>query len=259
MSLCEVAGLTKSFGGVAAVADVDLTIETGSIVAVIGPNGAGKTTLINLITGVQTPDTGTVTFDRADVTRLSLDRLAHSGMTRTFQHPRVFRNMTVLDNVMVAARGRPGMLSAGLRWPTAQRGERRARAVAADALRQVGLSCDHAMPAGLLTTGQDKLLELARVLATGPKLVFLDEPAAGLDDHETAELAGRIREINRNGITVVLIEHNMQVVMSLANRVAVMDSGSVIAEGTPDEVRANDAVIEAYLGRSEEFAEIRHD
>ena len=259
MSLCEVAGLTKSFGGVAAVADVDLTIDTGSIVAVIGPNGAGKTTLINLITGVQMPDTGTVTFDGADVTRLSLDRLAHRGMTRTFQHPRVFRNMTVLDNVMVAARSGPGMLSAGLRWPTAQRGERRVRAVAADALRQAGLDCDHTMPAGLLTTGQDKLLELARVLATGPKLVFLDEPAAGLDDHETAELAGRIREVNGNGITVVLIEHNMQVVMSLANTVAVMDSGSMIAQGTPDEVRANDAVIEAYLGRSEDFAEIRND
>jgi ABC-type branched-subunit amino acid transport system ATPase component len=261
VSICEIDGITRHFGGVAAVSDVGFSVEEGAIVAVIGPNGAGKTTLINLVTGVLQPQAGRVSFQGRDITGVPLHRLARTGLTRTYQHPRVFRNMTVLDNVIVGAQHRHsgGFLASGLKLPVAGRAERAAAAAAREALERVNLDCDPLMPSDLLTPGQDKLLELARVVAGGPELVFLDEPAAGLDDHETADLGARIAELNRNGLTVVLVEHNMQMVMSLSHHVVVMDSGVKIAEGTPGEIRSDPRVIEAYLGKGADLTGVLHD
>ena len=251
MNFFEIDGMSKSFGGIYAVENVGFSVDENEIVAVIGPNGAGKTTLINLVTGVFTPDTGSVHLRGHDITNVPLHKLARMGVTRTFQHPRIFRNMTVLDNVAVAAQQKfpVGLFAAGLTLPRARNRERLAIEAAERALTAVNLDCDPLLPATLLTTGQDKLLELARVLATDPALIFLDEPAAGLDDHETNDLVERIKAINQLGITIVLVEHNMQLVMSLANTIVVLESGQRIAAGEPAAVRANPLVIEAYLGK----------
>ncbi|MFI6350229.1 ABC transporter ATP-binding protein [Streptomyces sp. NPDC050560] len=255
MTLFEAAGLCKHFSGVYAVNDVGFTVEKGSTVAVIGPNGAGKTTLINLVTGVTRPDAGSIQFNGHDITGAPLHRLAAKGLSRSFQHPRIFRNMTVLDNVMVAAQQHHpvGMLSAGLKLRRARAREAAAAEAGRRALRQVNLECDPDLPANLLTTGQDKLLELARLLVAEPVMLFLDEPAAGLDDHETADLTRRIRAINESGITIALVEHNMQLVMDLADSITVIDSGRIIAQGPPADVRADPAVIAAYLGSGTEL------
>ena len=251
MSFFEVDSMSKSFGGIYAVEDVGLSVDEKQIVAVIGPNGAGKTTLINLVTGVFTPDTGSAHFQGRDITNVPLHKLARMGLTRTFQHPRIFRNMTVLENVAVAAQQKlpVGLFAAGLTLPRARKREQSVLETARRTLTAVNLDCDPDLPATLLTTGQDKLLELARVVATDPSLIFLDEPAAGLDDHETNDLVERIKAINALGITIVLVEHNMQLVMSLADKIVVLDSGRKIAAGEPAAVRANPLVIEAYLGK----------
>lgn len=250
MTFFAASGLAKHFGGVYAVDDVDLAVTEGDVVAVIGPNGAGKTTLVNLVTGVIEPDAGAVRFADRDITGVPLHRLAAMGLSRSFQHPRIFRNLTVLDNIMVAAQRRSsvGMLAAGLTLPKARRREVAMAGAAREALARVNLDCDPHLPADRLTTGQDKLLELARLLMLRPRLLFLDEPAAGLDDHETADLTSRIRSINHDGVTVVLVEHNMQMVMSLADSIVVLDSGRTIAEGGPAAIRSDPAVIAAYLG-----------
>jgi ABC-type branched-subunit amino acid transport system ATPase component len=256
MTVFEATGLAKHFGGVYAVDGVDVRVAEGDILAVIGPNGAGKSTLINLVTGVIEPDAGNVRFEARDITGVPLHRLAAAGIGRSFQHPRIFRNMTVLDNVMVAAHQRypVGMIAAGLKLPRARRRETAAAEAAARALAEVNLDCDPHQPAGQLTTGQDKLLELARLLVVQPRLVFLDEPAAGLDDHETADLTSRIRSINNNGVTIVLVEHNMQMVMSLADSIVVVDSGRKIAHGDPATIRSDPAVIAAYLGEGADLS-----
>ncbi|MFM7344364.1 MAG: ABC transporter ATP-binding protein [Tagaea sp.] len=250
MSLLKVENLTKEFGGVRAVAEVSFAVEAGTIHSVIGPNGAGKTTLFNLVTGVYTPTAGRVTLDGKDLTALSTSARAGLGMQRTFQNLQIFFNMSAIENVMVGRHLHlgTGLVASLLGLPRIRRETRAAREEAAELMRQVGLekwldADSDAMPYGAL-----KRLEIARALAAEPKLLLLDEPAAGLNPKETAEIDELIRDIARSGVTVVLVEHDMKLVMNVSDRILVLDYGRKLAEGTADEVRRNPDVIKAYLG-----------
>ncbi|MCA3247912.1 MAG: ABC transporter ATP-binding protein [Azospirillum sp.] len=250
MSLLKVEGLTKEFGGVRAVADVSFAVEPGTIHSVIGPNGAGKTTLFNLVTGVYTPTAGTVTLDGRDLTALSTAARAKLGMQRTFQNLQIFFNMTAIENVMV---GRylhlgTGLVASLLGLPKIRRETRLAREKAAELMHRVGLEKWLDADADAMPYGALKRLEIARALAAEPKLLLLDEPAAGLNPKETVEIDELIREIARGGVTVVLVEHDMKLVMNVSDRILVLDYGRKLAEGTAEEVRRNPDVIKAYLG-----------
>ena len=251
--ILEAAAVTKQFGGLTAVNSVDFTIQRGSICSVIGPNGAGKTTFFNMITGVYTPTSGTLLFDGRSIAGLKPDQVTERGIGRTFQNIRLFNNMTALENVMVGMHAR---LQAGLggiliqsRRVKAEEAEARLRGL--DLLKYVGLGSMRANEISKnLPYGDQRRLEVARALATDPKLLLLDEPTAGMNPQETAELTRLIRRIrDERGITVLLIEHDMKVVMDISERITVLDRGIKIAEGTPEEVRTNEQVIEAYLGR----------
>jgi len=247
MSLLEVRGLTRRFGGIVALEAVDFAVEQGSISAVIGPNGAGKTTLFNVASGFMAPSSGEVVFEERSIAGLKPHRVAASGLVRTFQLVRPFPAMTVAENVRVGAhlRTRGGALAAlfGQR-----RQEREVRAGALALLDRVGLAEAAERPPASLGYGQLRLLEIARALAAGPRLLLLDEPAAGLNHLETDRLAALIRSLQAEGITVLLIEHDMRLVMNLAQHVIVLDFGRKIAEGPPDVVSRDPAVLDAYLG-----------
>jgi branched-chain amino acid transport system ATP-binding protein len=249
--LLETRQLRKEFGGLVAVDDVDFVIERGAIQSLIGPNGAGKTTFFNMLTGVYKPTTGLVIFDGQDVTGKPPHAVTERGVGRTFQNIRLFQNMTALENVLVGmhVRLRGNILEAILRTPRVKREERAARQRARELLEFSGLRRKDNEYGKNLSYGDQRRLEVARALATEPKLLLLDEPTAGMNPQETADFTSFVALLReQHNLAVLLIEHDMRVVMGVSDRVTVLDYGEKIAEGTPQEIQKNERVIEAYLG-----------
>ncbi|MDD2880733.1 MAG: ABC transporter ATP-binding protein [Rhodoferax sp.] len=250
MALLEVKDLSIHFGGVKAVQNVTFSIDAGIVYAVIGPNGAGKTTLFNLITGIYTPTTGTITLDGESIGGKSPDELARRGVARTFQNLQICMNMSAIENVMVGAHLRldRNLFKAMLRWPSIKKRDRELHTEAAELMKFVGLESYINARADSMPYGALKRLEIARALAMKPRLIFLDEPAAGLNPKETIEVDQLVRKVADSGVTVVLVEHDMKMVMNLSDRILVLDYGKKLTEGTGAEVRRNPDVIAAYLG-----------
>lgn len=254
--LLEVSGITKSFGGVIAVKEVSFHVYPRQITSVIGPNGAGKTTLFNIITSILAPTSGKVIFQGTDITGKKPSDIARMGVTRTFQNLQIFKNMTVVENVMVGAHTRlkAGLLRSALRFPSVIREEKEALRLSLDFLEQVGLLEQAYEPAGNLPYGNQRLLEIARAASSSAKLILLDEPMAGLNPQESRKLVSVIQTMREKGITFLFVEHDMETVMSIADHIVVLDFGEKIAEGTPQEVSNNPVVIAAYLGDEEGLA-----
>ena len=251
MALLEVKQLTKHFGGLTAVGDVTLELNEGELVGLIGPNGAGKTTLFNLLTGVYEPSEGTITLDGHLLNGKQPYKIASLGLGRTFQNIRLFKDLTVLDNVLIAFSNhhKKHVFASFLRLPAFYKNEEALKAKAIDLLKIFDLDRDADTLAKNLAYGQQRRLEIVRALATEPKILFLDEPAAGMNPQETAELTDLIRRIKEEfKITIMLIEHDMNLVMDVTERIYVLEYGRLIAHGTPSEIKTNKRVIEAYLG-----------
>jgi branched-chain amino acid transport system ATP-binding protein len=250
--MLSIQNLSKSFGGVHAVQNVSFDVRAGAIHSVIGPNGAGKTTLFNLITGVYTPSQGQIRLRGEDVAGMAPDALARRGMSRTFQNLQVCMNMSALENVMVGAHLglEQGLLASLLHLPALRRADAACRETAAELMEFVGVGRHVDDQASQMSYGALKRLEIARALAARPALLLLDEPAAGLNHTETGEIEALIRKVAQSGVTVVLVEHDMKLVMNLSDHILVLDYGKKLAEGSAAEVRANPDVIAAYLGAS---------
>ena len=248
--LLDIQGVSKAFGGVQALADITFALSPGSVTGLIGPNGAGKTTLFNLISGIFAPDNGRIRFDGTSIKKIKPHQLVEKGIARTFQNVELFESMTVLENVLVGqhTRTRCGMWGSILHLPGVMAEERKAREVAMELLDFVGLSDHAATQSGDLPFGWQRLLEIARALAARPKLLLLDEPAAGLNIVETLQLGDLISKIKSKGITVLLVEHDMSLTMEISDWIVVLDQGKKIAEGTPRTVQTDETVIAAYLG-----------
>ena len=251
--MLELKGITQIFGGVTALSDVSFSIHANQITGVIGPNGAGKTTLFNIVTGIYQQTSGQVIFEGKDISGIPVERLAAKGMVRTFQNIELFGQMTVLENVMVGlhSRSKSGLFACSFKAPWAIKEERRIREEAHEWLRFVGIEQLAEVQASNLPFGKGRMLEIARAMACKPRMILMDEPAAGLNSQETvglAELIGKIRDL---GVTVVLVEHDMELVMDICDRIVVLNLGQKLAEGTPREIQDNPEVIAAYLGDDE--------
>ncbi len=251
--MLEVSGISQVFGGVTALDRVSFNITKGDITGVIGPNGAGKTTLFNIITGIYTQTAGKVRLAGTDVSGLPPERLARLGLVRTFQNIELFGGMTVHENVMVGmhTKSDSGLLACALKMPWCMTEERRIRENSMKWLEFTGISDLAEVTAGNLPFGKGRLLEIARALAVEPQIILMDEPAAGLNNQETLGLSQLIQRIRETGITVVLVEHDMELVMDICDRIVVLNLGKKLAEGTPCEIQDNNDVIAAYLGEDE--------
>ena len=243
-------GITKVFGGLIALEEVSFSVEDGTITGIIGPNGAGKTTLFNIVSGIYPQNSGNVYLGGKNISRFAPEKLARLGLVRTFQNVELFGQMTVLENVMVGlhTKSKSGILSCAFKLPGHIREEKYIRERSLQWLEFTGMVDSAEVKAGNLPFGQGRLLEIARALALEPRMILMDEPAAGLNSHETIGLAALIRRIRESGVTVVLVEHDMDLVMDVCDTVVVLNLGRKLAEGTPREIQENTAVITAYLG-----------
>ena len=254
--MLRLSAISKHFGGLQVLENVNLTVPDRGIFGLIGPNGAGKTTVFNLITGLLTPTAGAIDFFGQRLNGLPPYQVTRSGIARTFQNIRIFKEMSLLENVLVAIGHKRRYRVASVLFPSRRfrLAEQREREIARDLLSRVGLADKAQSFAGTLPYGEQRRLEIARALATDPKLLLLDEPAAGMNSGEKQQLTEEILKLNERGITILIIEHDMRFIMGLCQQIVVLNFGQVIAQGSPDEIRANPEVIEAYLGREDHSA-----
>ncbi len=257
MALLEVSNVSKQFGGLAAVSNVDFHVDQGEIVSIIGPNGAGKTTIFNLLTGVYSVTEGKIVFDGNEIQNKKVQHIVNAGIARTFQNIRLFKNMRTIENVMIGfhQNTKYNVFDSTFRTPRFRKYEKEAHERAVEILDSLGFGKYIHTYAGSLPYGEQRKLEIARAMATGAKLLLLDEPAAGMNPQESEELLEFIKGLQAKGFTIILIEHDMNVVMNISDRIYVLDHGRMIANGLPEEIANNQTVVEAYLGKSEDDAD----